>query len=197
MNPSIKENSKEWWQDLYSKKDCVYGKEPSSFLYENIKELRKGKVLDIACGEGRNAIYLASKGFDVDAIDFSETAIERGRKFASDSGVQVNFQLKDLDMFLFPLMGYETILITDYHPNLRLLKDINRGLTKGGLLIVDAYTVEQLKVDGPKVEFFECFKPNEVLQNLRNMHVSFYQEKVLDGKHARVQCIARKTTMVS
>ena len=192
------ENSKDWWEEKYQSKDSLYGKEPSAFLVQNIEYLVKGKVLDLAMGEGRNAVYLASKGFDVDGVDFSETAIARSQQLASDSGVSINAMKKDIDMYLLPLMTYDTVVICDYKPNLRFLKDINRGLKQGGTILIDTYTVDQIrKGDGPKPEMFECFQSNEVLHNLKNVHVSFYSERPSENGRYRVQCVAIKTGLVA
>jgi cyclopropane fatty-acyl-phospholipid synthase-like methyltransferase len=194
-------NSKEWWEARYATREWLYGKEPSRFLVENQHLLRKGKLLDLGMGEGRNAVYLASKGFQVEGVDFVDKALQRAQQLARDCGLQVNAQNKDIDMLLLPLMVYDTVLIADYKPSLRFLKDVNRGLVQGGVIVVDAFTSEQVKFtnaggQGPKVELFETFGPNEVLHNLKNVHVVFYQEREVEPGRHRVQCVARKTGLV-
>ena len=191
------QNTKDWWDAQYQAKEWLYGKEPSKFLVENIDLLKKGKTLDLAAGEGRNAVYLASKGFNVHAIDFSGVALERAERLAKDSGVSVEFQNKDIDMWLLPLMTYDAAIICDYKPSLRFLKDINRGLVQGGMIVVDAFTVEHIRSGkGQKPEMFECFKGNELLHNLKNVHVLLYREFEVEPGTFRVQCIAKKTGLV-
>ncbi len=193
----VQPNSKEWWEARYAETEWLYGKQPSQFVVDNVEQIKPGKVLDLAMGEGRNAVYLASKGYEVDGVDFSDTALKRAEKLAAESGVSIKAQNKDIDMFLLPLMTYEAVVITDYKPSLRFFKDINRGLKQGGLILLDAFTVEQLRRgQGPKPEMFECFQPNEVLHHLKNVHVIFYQERPLENGQIRVQCLARKTTLV-
>jgi SAM-dependent methyltransferase len=194
-------NSKEWWEAKYKERDMFYGKEPSQFLVEHSKLLRRGKVLDLAVGEGRNAVYLASKGFEVEGIDFCDTALKRSEKFSKEMGLSIALQNKDIDMFLLPLMIYDTVLIVDFKPSQRFLKDINRGLVQGGVIAVDAFTTDQVKhynntKNGPQLEMFECYKPNELLKSLNNVHVVFYQEREIEPNRFRVQCIARKTGLV-
>ena len=194
------ENSKEWWEAFYasSSSSLRYSKEPSSFLFENVELLRSGKVLDLGMGEGGNAAYLASKGFEVTGIDFCDVAIGRSRKLAQDMNVSVQAECKDLDMYLIPLMAYDNVVIVNYKPADRLLKDINRGLKQGGMICMDAYTVSQLRDSNTKVkpEMFECFGANEVLRLLKNVHVVKYQEYEVAPGHHKVQCLARKTSLV-
>jgi tellurite methyltransferase len=191
----IREGSKDWWTAKYAASaDYLYGKAPSAFLHENLGLLRKGETLDVAMGEGRNAAYLASKGFKVTGVDFVEAAAERARKLAADMGVQMEVKGTDLDFFLIPLMKYDTIIVTDYHPQLTVMKNLARGLNKGGTLLVEAYTVEQLRLQGGfKPEPFECFRPNEALEHVRDLHLVFYNERQISPTEARVQLIARKS----
>jgi len=186
------EGNKEWWTNKYEQKEWIYGKAPSQFLSEHIGLLSKGKVLDVAMGEGRNASYLASKGFDVEGFDFCETAIERAKKLASDSGVKVNAKVSNLDFFLIDLMKYNSIVMIDYHPSPTFYGAITRGLANGGILLVEGYTTEQVKISGgPKVDFFECFKSNELIKQIKNLKLLYYNE-LRKGNLAKVYCIAKK-----
>lgn len=188
-----KENSREWWEARYAQKPCLYGREPSSFLTENLPFLPKGEVLDIACGEGRNAVLLGLKGYPVTALDFSETALGRARELAARSGVQVDFKTADLEFFLLPVMRYPAIAVFDYHPNPVLLKNLARGLASGGLLILEAYLIEEVKRRPEALEPFECFRPGELLSALgHELQVIYYDERVVASAPARVRCLARK-----
>jgi SAM-dependent methyltransferase len=191
----VREGSKEWWIAKYAAtNDYLYGKAPSAFLAENIDSLRKGEAVDVGMGEGRNAVYLASKGFNVTGIDFVEPAVERARKLAKESGTAFEAKTLDLDFFLIPLMKYDTIVVCDIHPPLTLFKSLARGLNKGGTLILEGYTVEQLRLSfGAKPEPFECWKPNEALECARELHVIYYNERPHSPTQARVQLIARKS----
>ena len=145
-------------------------------------------------GEGRNAVYLASKGFKIVGIDFVERAVERATKLAKESGVTVEAKTQDLDFFLIPLMKYDTIVVCDIHPPLTLFKGLARGLNKGGTLILEGYLVDQLRISGGyKPEPFECWKTNEALECSRDLHVTYYNERPLSPTSVRVQLIARKS----
>lgn len=81
---------REAWNDRYAAKDLVWGAEPNRFLAEAFGEApARGRALDLACGEGRNAIWLAERGWRVTGVDFSRVAIERGRERARRKGVEV------------------------------------------------------------------------------------------------------------
>lgn len=194
MIPSNKEGSKEWWTEKYQNTDgYLYGKAPSSFLVDHLNLLTKGDTLEVGMGEGRNAVYLASKGFHVTGVDFVEKAVERAKNLARDSGVTVEAKSQDLDFFLIPLMAYDTILVVDFHPPLTLLKSLARGLKKGGTLLLEGYTLEQLRLnEGAKPEAFECFKPNEAIEHARELHIILYNERLIAPGQSRVQMIARK-----
>ena len=194
MFPRMKEGSKEWWEAKYAATaDYLYGKAPSSFLAENVDLLRKGETVEIAMGEGRNSVYLASKGFQVKGIDFVETAVERARKLAAETGVSFDAKAQDLDFFLIPLMKYDTIIVCDFHPPLTLMKGLARGLKPGGTLLLEGYTMEQCRLDrGFKPDPIECFRPNEALEHVRELHLIYYNERLISPTEARVQLVARK-----
>jgi 2-polyprenyl-3-methyl-5-hydroxy-6-metoxy-1,4-benzoquinol methylase len=71
------------WDERFKGKGFAFGKEPNPFLKKHIHLLQKGKTLDIASGEGRNAIFLAQHGFEVDAVDISDRGLKKAQKLAS------------------------------------------------------------------------------------------------------------------
>jgi SAM-dependent methyltransferase len=92
----LEKRDNEWWDKFYSDKE-----RPVPF-FKNIPDesliscfdrglLKQGKALDIGCGKGRNSVYLAKRGFDVDGVDFSKTSIEMGKQIAKEQSLEVNF----------------------------------------------------------------------------------------------------------
>lgn len=191
----MKEGSREWWDARYQGvSDYLYGKAPSPFLVESIDYLRKGEALDIGTGEGRNAVYLASKGFKVTGIDFSETAGTRAKTLAKDSGVEVEFKTQDLDFLLIPIMKYDTIVVSDLHPPLTVLKGLARGLAKGGTLLLEGFLMDQARSnEGPKPDPIECYRPNEAIEYARELQILYYSELRSSPKEVRVRMLARKS----
>ncbi|MCB0308357.1 MAG: class I SAM-dependent methyltransferase [Bdellovibrionales bacterium] len=186
--------SKVWWNQKYeTSNDYLYGRAPSTFLADNLRYLRKGHTLDIGSGEGRNAVYLASKDYEVLGIDFSDIAMKRAETLAKQTDVRVEFKNQDLNFFLVPLMKHDSIILIDTRPPLTLLKSLSRGLVNGGTLFVEAYTVNQIGRSGPKPDISECYKPNELLRHVTDLHVIYYNERIHDNEPARVQLIAKKS----
>jgi 2-polyprenyl-3-methyl-5-hydroxy-6-metoxy-1,4-benzoquinol methylase len=87
---------REDWDRRYAGTDSVWSLTPNRFLVAEAQDLPAGRALDLACGEGRNAIWLAERGWSVTAVDFSGVAIEKGRRRAAEEGVEVDFRVGDL-----------------------------------------------------------------------------------------------------
>ena len=89
------------WDERYSSEAYAYGKNPNQFLEENYKVIPKGKVLSLAEGEGRNAVFLAKQGYIVTAVDSSQIGLEKARKLAEENEVSIeliNADLADFDL---------------------------------------------------------------------------------------------------
>lgn len=84
------------WDERYAAVDLVWSAEPNRFLAAEAADLRAGRALDLACGEGRNAIWLAERGWEVTAVDFSRVAIDKARRLAEARGVTVTWAVADV-----------------------------------------------------------------------------------------------------
>ena len=128
------------WDERYSSKDYLFSLTPSRFLAQSLDlvcSLVPGRrALDLACGEGRNAIFLAQNGFEVDAVDISERGLERGRSRAAELGVQVNFILADLEQYR---LGKVYDVILDFNFLLRpLIPALVESLAPGGVVVMES-----------------------------------------------------------
>ncbi len=183
-----------YWNEYYAKAAYAHGREPSAFLQSMLPRLQKGKVLDIAMGEGVNAVYLAKQGFTVKGFDISQVAVKRANDLASESGVQIETKRVDLDMFLLGLMEYETVIMSYFKPlTPRYYSDMTRTLKQGGTLLVESLMSEEMREPIGKDESFRnyYFEPNELLRNLKDLRILYYSEGIVDGRHV-VQCLAKK-----
>src|SRR6478672_1959907 len=132
------------WNERYSSDAFFFGKEPVLLLRSHVENLRKGKTLDIAMGEGRNSVFLAQNGFQVEGVDCSSKAIEKAKRLADEKKVSIEAKTQNLDFFLMPLMKYDSVIMTYYHPLPRFFSEIRRGLVTGGTFLLEAYTTEQM-----------------------------------------------------
>jgi 2-polyprenyl-3-methyl-5-hydroxy-6-metoxy-1,4-benzoquinol methylase len=102
---------REDWNRRYAETDSVWSLTPNRFLVAEARGLRPGRALDLACGEGRNAIWLAELGWTVTAVDFSDVAVEKARRRAADAGVEVDFRALDLLDFEPEPLAYDLVLV--------------------------------------------------------------------------------------
>ena len=98
------------WDEKFKAKGFALGKEPNPFLKKCLRFLPVGKALDIAAGEGRNAVFLAQNGFEVDAVDLSERGLKKARKLAKEAGVEIHTILSDLDDYRIEKEKYDPSL---------------------------------------------------------------------------------------
>ena len=134
----------------------TYGTAPNEFLVGITDKIPKGRILSLAEGEGRNAVYLASLGYDVTAVDASAVALRRAVKLAEERNVRISVELADLAHFDISTGEWDGILSCYCHlPSairIPLHSSIVRGLKRGGAFILEGFSKEQLAYDtgGPK-----------------------------------------------
>ncbi len=104
---------REAWNQRYLSSDLVWGAAPNAFVAEAFADRpAAGRLLDLACGEGRNAIWLAGLGWRVTAIDLSDVAIDRARGLASREGVEVEWTLADVTKAELEPAAYAAVVIS-------------------------------------------------------------------------------------
>jgi 2-polyprenyl-3-methyl-5-hydroxy-6-metoxy-1,4-benzoquinol methylase len=168
----------EKWNRRFGRKEFTLGREPNPFLKKHLSLLSKGRALDIATGEGRNAVFLAQHGFEVDAVDISREGLKKARKLALEKGVKVNAFLVDLDRYEIEEDRYD-LIANLYFLKRRLIPKIRKGLKKGGKVIFETYILEHrtLAAGGPRqAKYF--LKPNELLRLFQGFRILFYREGI-------------------
>jgi 2-polyprenyl-3-methyl-5-hydroxy-6-metoxy-1,4-benzoquinol methylase len=179
----------ERWDRKYGTKEYIFGKAPIAFLKDNLHLLPKGHTLDIAMGEGRNGVFLATKGYQVTGIDISETGLNKAKALAKEQGVSIETQVVDLETYQLPANTYDVIICTYYLQRDLFPKMIN-GLKPGGMLVVETYTLDHLKYR-PRFPRQFLLEPNELLQHFRELTVLRYQLED-DGQAAYASILATK-----
>lgn len=106
---------REDWDRRYAGTDSLWSLTPNRFLVAEASDLPPGAALDLACGEGRNAIWLAELGWQVTAVDYSGVAIEKARTRADAEGVEVDFRVLDLLDFEPRPRAYDLVLVLYLH----------------------------------------------------------------------------------
>lgn len=190
----MKGRSPEEWDRRYQE-GHHQREDPSNLLIEWEPDFPQGRALDVACGAGRNAIFLAERGYSVDAIDYSGEALDTGRRRAEERGVEVNWIRADLDQHEFTPEEYDLVVVAFFHLKDNLSK-IKRSLKRGGVFLYEHHLQTEEPVDtGPKNSELR-FGPNELLENFLDFRVLFYEEGVeVDDqgrKIAVVRLVARK-----
>ncbi len=186
------EEDRNGWDRFFSTKDYIFGVEPNVLLKENLGLLPKGgRALDLFSGEGQNAVFLAQQGFIVDAIDFSEVALRKARKLALKNKVNIETITADLSKYSIKPEYYSVILNIDYMMK-SLIPEIKKGLKKGGIVVFQAYTEDQLKNPHPVALARESLLKNgELKEFFKGYKLLLYQE-TNDGKEALAKLVARK-----
>jgi tellurite methyltransferase len=179
------------WDKTYSRKDYVFGKDPAAFLVEQVSKLPKGRALDIATGEGRNAVYLAKKGFQVEGVDISRVGLRKAKRLAAENGVKIQTTNADLNKYKIKPDTYSVIL-NFYYLQRNLFPQIKAGLKKGGVVVFETHTMEHLKNPGASSwERDYLLEPGELKKAFSDFEILHYSE-TNDGKNAIASLVARK-----
>ena len=105
----------EAWNRRYAGTELLWSATPNRFLVAEVEGLPPGRALDLACGEGRNAIWLAERGFEVTGVDFSDVALERARRIAAGRGVEVEWTHADVTEYEPPLRAFDLVVVLYLH----------------------------------------------------------------------------------
>ena len=195
------------WDELYSDRFEAYGTAPNDFLVEMADAIPDGPVLCLAEGEGRNAVFLATRGHEVTAVDQSRVGLANASALAAEKGVQLDTVVADLAEF-DPGAGQKWAAIISIWAHLpqpvrvELHRACVDALAPGGVLILEAYTPKQLDSPGrggPPSEALlmtpEALR--EELQGLEIVRCEEVERDVQEGKNhvglsTTVQCFAIK-----
>jgi len=142
-------------------------------------------------GEGRNTIYLARMGFDVEGVDVSAEAVKAALEVAQQAGVSIKTQVADLEAgYRIEREAFDVIICFNYlqRPLIPKMKD---GLRKGGMVVYETFTVDQAKF-GPPRNPNHLLKHNELLDAFRDFRCLRYYEGIVAGRKASAGIVAQK-----
>jgi tellurite methyltransferase len=172
----------------------THSSNPSEFLIENLHLLPKGKVLDIAMGGGRNSVYLAQNGFDVEGIDNSQDAISMANTLAKEKGASITTRLVDLEKDPFiSAQAYDCIICFNFLQR-SLFPFIRNGLRSNGVIVYETYIIDQARFGRPSNPD-HLLEHNELLDLFRGFRVVRYHEGIMGEERAVAGIIAQKTAL--
>ena len=194
------------WDERYAGEGFFYGTEPNDFLREHAAEIRAGgRVLCLAEGEGRNAVFLAGLGFSVVALDQSAVGLRKALQLAQARGASITTLQANLDSYHIEPGSWDAIVSIWCHLPTALRAKVHAqvvdGLKPGGVFLLEAYRPEQLKfgTGGPKsVDMLPTLAQlRHELSGLEFVHAVELERDVHEGQghsghSAVVQVLARK-----
>ena len=145
------------WDRRYAGNEYVWHLEPNRFLPGLVEDLPAGgRALDLACGEGRNAVWLAEQGWSVTAVDYSSVGVDKGRRLAADRGVEVEWVVADVTTWAAPSGAFDLVVV--FYVQLpgpdraAMLATAASALAPGGRFVMVAHDLDNLTrgVGGPQ-----------------------------------------------
>jgi len=193
------------WDERYNEEEYVYGKAPNKFLEDNVSAIPRGKVLSLAEGEGRNAVFLAGKGYAVTAVDGSSVGLKKAGELAQENGVELELVHADLARYRITEGEWDGI-VSIFCPLPSVVRsEVYRravlGLKPGGVFLLEAYTPEQINYGTGGGNSVDTMTSRESLltdlEGLQFLHLEKVEREVIEGKYhtglaSVVQAIARK-----
>ena len=183
------------WNARYESEDSFLGERPSSFLtreIERIKTLTPGtKALDIACGEGRNSVFLAQHGFRVTGLDISDKGLEKGRSRSQAKGLDVDFRRVDLDDCT--IHGAFDLILNFNFLLRELIPSEVAALNPGGVLLFDTIMASEQLLQSHKPSYL--LKPGELFRLFGTFQGEIlFSEESMSGDMPTARVLFRKTT---
>ena len=168
---------REDWNRRYAGVDSLWSAKPNRFLVAEVEGLEPGRALDLACGEGQNAVWLASLGWDVTAVDYADVAVAKGIERAARAGVAVDFQVRDLLDYVPEPRAFDLVLILYLHMSSEgrrlVLERAADAVAPGGTLVLVGHDLLNLTegVGGPSDPDL-LFTPDGVVAELPGLEIA-------------------------
>ena len=168
--------SREDWDRRYAEQELLWSAEPNRRFAAEVEALEPGRALDLGCGEGRNAVWLAARGWQVTGVDFSEVGLSKAARLADDRGVAVDWVLADLLDYRPPGTGFDLVALLYLQlpatERSLVLGRAAAAVAPGGMLFVLGHHTRNLGEGhgGPK-DAAVLFTPEDVTADLADLAV--------------------------
>ena len=185
----------ERWDQRYRDGDWVDSDGPSPIVEDAVPWLSPpGLALDVACGSGRNSLFLARYGFEAIAVDLSWRGLHLLAKRARSERLGVHPVQADLERFILPEDSFDVIVNTHF-----LMRDLfpklQSALTPAGLLIIETYHVDEIDVLGGDIRREYALEPGELKEAFSDLDILLYEEGIFnraEGERGLARLVARK-----
>jgi len=183
--------SRETWNARYAERELIWSAEPNEFLVAETQELTPGRALDIGAGEGRNALWLAERGWQVTAVDFSDVAIAKGREGALHRGVEVEWVIADLQTYVPAERNFD--LVIEFYIHIpepwrpQIWRRAAGAVAEGGTLLIVGHDLSNLeRGHGGPQDPAALFTPQDVVATIEGLDVLKAEQVVrhVDGRVA-------------
>ena len=162
------------WDAIYSNNEFGFFP-PANVLHQNKHLLpTRGKALDLASGQGRNAVFLSRLGYETHAWDISRVALDKLSEYAAAESLTVNAQLIDLNEYELPQNEFDIIVVSHYL-NRNIIENIKQAMANNGLIFYQTFTRNKVDDIGPSNPDY-LLKENELLQLFSDFIIHFYRE---------------------
>lgn len=178
MNP-------DFWNEKFATTPHLYGMYPNAFLKETIDQLQPGKLLLPGEGEGRNAMYAAAMGWEVEAMDQSEVAKSTALNRAKSLGLQINYHVCTIQQYIPEADAFDALGLIYFHLPADVMIDaytkLSKALKPGGSLIIEGFGKNQLQYTsgGPK-NLEMLYELEEVKAVFPSMDWKLQQEEIIN-----------------
>ncbi|MEE8369225.1 MAG: class I SAM-dependent methyltransferase [Dehalococcoidia bacterium] len=185
----MKEDIARYWDERYRNRREAE-RRPADFLVRHVGLLPgRGRALDVAMGTGRNALYLASLGYEVTGIDISPLAVERCRQAAEERGLRIEVICANLESHPLPAETYDVVLNL-YYLQRELCPSLVEALRPGGVLVFETFTLEQRQFGwGPREDEF-LLRPGELPELFPELQVLAYREETEEEDERGTKAVA-------
>jgi SAM-dependent methyltransferase len=167
---------REQWDERYRVDELIWKAEPNRFLVEEAAGLAPGRALDLACGEGRNALWLAERGWQVTAVDFSSVGLEKARRLASERGLELVLVEADVLEWEPPAASFDLVIVMYLHlpagARRRVQERAASALAPGATLLVVGHDSTNLTegIGGPQGPAV-LFSPEDIVGDLDGLDI--------------------------
>jgi SAM-dependent methyltransferase len=190
---------REDWDRRYAEVENLWSAKPNRFLVAEVEDLEPGRALDLACGEGQNAIWLAGLGWRVDGVDYSPVAIAKARARAEREGVEVDFAERDLVEYEAEPAAYDLVVLLYLHlpaeEHRVVLARAGRALAPGGTLVILGHDLLNASegVGGPRDSSL-LYTPDDVARELPGFEIEKAERVLRDvagEERPAIDCLVR------